>query len=82
MKAEATIYLNVSSQKKLHTILQSLKSETQTMTYQRSQATLSSIKNTLILKIEAQDTVALRAALNSYLRWINTLLEVLKIIGK
>jgi len=32
----------------------------------------------LILKIEAKDTVALRAALNAYLRWINSILNVFK----
>ena len=34
----------------------------------------------LILKIEAKDTVALRAALNAYLRWINSIFNVLGII--
>ncbi|HJW97931.1 MAG TPA: KEOPS complex subunit Pcc1 [Candidatus Bathyarchaeia archaeon] len=31
----------------------------------------------LILEIEAYDTTALRASLNSYLRWINSILDVL-----
>lgn len=34
----------------------------------------------LVLKVEAKDTVALRAALNSYLRWINSLTTVLDTI--
>jgi tRNA threonylcarbamoyladenosine modification (KEOPS) complex Pcc1 subunit len=36
----------------------------------------------LILKIEAKDTVALRAALNAYLRWINSILNVFQTLER
>jgi tRNA threonylcarbamoyladenosine modification (KEOPS) complex Pcc1 subunit len=32
----------------------------------------------LIIEVEAEDTVALRAALNVYLRWINSATKVLE----
>jgi tRNA threonylcarbamoyladenosine modification (KEOPS) complex Pcc1 subunit len=32
----------------------------------------------LVLRVEASDTVALRAALNAYLRWINSAVKVLE----
>jgi tRNA threonylcarbamoyladenosine modification (KEOPS) complex Pcc1 subunit len=38
--------------------------------------------NFLVLKVEARDTVALRAALNAYLRWINSTLNVLEVLEK
>jgi tRNA threonylcarbamoyladenosine modification (KEOPS) complex Pcc1 subunit len=34
----------------------------------------------LVLKIKAKDTVALRAALNAYLRWMNSTISVLEVI--
>jgi len=37
-------------------------------------------KNRFSLKIESQDVSSLRAASNSYLRWINTILAVKKIV--
>jgi tRNA threonylcarbamoyladenosine modification (KEOPS) complex Pcc1 subunit len=34
----------------------------------------------LVLKVEAKDTVALRAALNAYLRWIGSTVKVLEVV--
>ena len=41
---------------------------------------LSLSKKTFSLKIEAKDVSSLRAACNSYLRWINTALDVKKTV--
>ena len=41
---------------------------------------LSLSKNQINLEIEANDTSSLRAASNSYLRWINTALNVKKTV--
>ena len=41
---------------------------------------VSIFKETLSLKIEAKDVSSLRAACNSYLRWINTALNVKKTV--
>jgi len=41
----------------------------------RSRASLVKEGKYLTLKIEAKDTIALRAALNAYLRWINSILN-------
>lgn len=37
-------------------------------------------EKTVFLEIESDDTSALRAAVNSYLRWINTAINVKKIV--
>jgi tRNA threonylcarbamoyladenosine modification (KEOPS) complex Pcc1 subunit len=37
---------------------------------------------TLVLNVEARDTVALRAALNAYLRWICSTISVLEALEK
>jgi tRNA threonylcarbamoyladenosine modification (KEOPS) complex Pcc1 subunit len=34
----------------------------------------------LILKVEAKDTVALRATLNAYLRWVDTTANVIEVL--
>ena len=36
--------------------------------------------NFLVLNVEAKDTVALRAALNAYLRWIGSAVNVLETV--
>jgi len=76
MKAGATVRLKLQSEQELQTIFRSLEPEINTPTA-RSRASLAKEGDYLILKIEAKDTVALRAALNVYLRWINSILNVL-----
>ena len=46
----------------------------------KTNVTVSLKKNMLSLTIESQDTSSLRAACNSYLRWINTAFNVKKIV--
>lgn len=62
----------------LQTIFKALKPEMQKPPTSRSRAILKVENDYLILKIEARDTVALRAALNAYLRWINSMSNVLE----
>ena len=81
MKARATVRLKLPSEQKLQTILRSLEPETNSPTA-RSRASLAKEGNCLILKIEAKDTVALRAALNAYLRWINSILNVFETLKR
>ena len=81
MKARATVRLKLSSRQKLQTILRSLEPEINSPTA-RSRASLTGEGDYLILKIEAKDTVALRAALNAYLRWINSILNVFQTLER
>ena len=46
----------------------------------KTNVTISLLEDTLSLTIESSDTSSLRAACNSYLRWINTALNVKKIV--
>ena len=34
----------------------------------------------IVLKVEAKDTIALRATLNTYLRWINSTIDTLELL--
>ena len=46
----------------------------------RSKTNLEKDGEFLVLEIRANDTVALRAALNAHLRWINSVLGILEVL--
>jgi len=60
---------------------ESLAPEIEHPTSERSNVTMSSKKGEVIISIEASDIVALRAAINSYLRWVGAILDVVDAVG-
>jgi KEOPS complex subunit Pcc1 len=62
-------------------VLQALKPETKDCPTLRSTVELKGRKNHLQLLFEAEDTTALRASINSYLRWISSTESILKTIN-
>ena len=82
MKATAIVRLKFSSEKRLEIVFKALKPDVDKPATMRSRAKLEKDGNFLVLKVEARDTVALRAALNAYLRLINSALNVLEILEK
>jgi tRNA threonylcarbamoyladenosine modification (KEOPS) complex Pcc1 subunit len=82
VKAKATIRLPMKSEKQLAALITALTPEVQRQIGTRSKVTLSKETQILVLGVEAEDTVALRAALNAYLRWINSTLSVLDAVAK
>jgi len=82
MKAQAVIRLNFSSEKQLKVVLEALKPETRTPATHRSKVQIMSEGNSLTLSFEATDTSALRAAINSYLRWIHLAKTVVKSVNE
>ena len=77
MKAEATVKFEFKSEQVLKTVFNALKPETLSAPTRRSKTYIEVNGKTLTLKFEAKDTTALRAALNSYLRWIRLIVEIL-----
>jgi len=73
MKTQATVNLNFPSKKRLQIVLEALMPETKISPASRSKVQVEGKGNRLALVFEARDTSALRAALNSYLRWIVTI---------
>jgi len=69
MKTVATVNLNFPSEKRMKIILDALGPETR-ISSKRSRVHVEGEDNRLTLTFGAMDTSALRAALNSYLRWI------------
>ncbi len=82
MKANATVRLPFQTQKQLSAVVDALTPEVQRQIGIRSKITLAIDGDTLVLSFEAEDTVALRAAMNSYLRWIHSILNVLETVNK
>jgi len=80
MKAKAVVRLRFPSEKRLETVFKALKPEIKKPATTRSRADLGKEGKFLILKVEAGDTVALRAALNAYLRWISSTANVLEVL--
>jgi tRNA threonylcarbamoyladenosine modification (KEOPS) complex Pcc1 subunit len=80
MKAKAIVRLRLSSEKQLTTILDALAPEAKRPVNVRAKAVLERDGDFAVLKVEAEDTVALRAALNAYLRWIGSTVKVLETV--
>ena len=75
-RAEAEILLKASSEK-IRVLERSLKPETETRSSLRSNVTIEPCKRGILIRIVAEDSVALRAAVNSYLRWAQGVIEIL-----
>ena len=80
MKAKATIRLGFASEKQLKTVSSALLPEVNRSFGTRARAKLEEDGVFLVLKVEAENTVALRSTLNAYLRWINSVSSVMKIL--
>jgi tRNA threonylcarbamoyladenosine modification (KEOPS) complex Pcc1 subunit len=78
MRAKAVIRLKFLSQRDLTVVLKGLEPEVKKPATMRFRASLEKNGKFLIVKVEAKDTVALRAALNAYLRWINSIINILE----
>jgi len=70
MKSRIVVRLNFPAEERLKSVLGALKPETKTPPSFRSRVKVEGRGSSLILSFEATDTSALRAAVNSYLRWI------------
>ncbi len=77
MKANAVVRVPFQSEKQLNALVDALTPEVLRQVGVRSKVMLTTNQQNLVLTVEAEDTVALRAALNAYLRWINSAINVL-----
>ncbi len=78
--AKATIRLQFASQKQLTTVLNALSPEAKAPATHRAKVQLEKDGLTLILAVEAEDTVALRSTLNAYLHWIQSTINVIEAV--
>ena len=82
MKASAVIRVKFSSRKHLELVLNALKPEVKKPATMRSRTRIEKDNGFLVLRVEARNTVALRTTLNTYLRWINSVMQVLEVLRK
>jgi len=80
MKVNALVRLKFPSERHLEIVFKALEPEVRKPPTMRSRVFLEKEGLFLTLKIEARDTVALRAAANAYLRWINSMITVLEFL--
>ncbi len=77
MAAKATVHLPFQSEKQLAAVFDALTPEVQRQIGTRSKVEVAVEGLVLVLSVDATDTVALRAAMNAYLRWINSIITVI-----
>jgi KEOPS complex subunit Pcc1 len=82
VKTKATVRLPFQSEKQLTALVNALTPEVNRQIGTRSKTILTTDGLVLVLNVKAEDTVALRAALNSYLRWINSTVNVLETVKR
>ena len=80
MKATALVRLKFPSEKHLLVTSSALSPETNRPAAKRACVDLEKDGNFLVLKVEAENTVALRSTLNAYLRWISSMTNVIEVL--
>jgi KEOPS complex subunit Pcc1 len=78
MKKKAVIQLELPSENFAAIVMRALQPETKRRITSRSRVALQYKGSRLIIKAEANDTSALRASLNSYLRWIGLVRDTIE----
>jgi tRNA threonylcarbamoyladenosine modification (KEOPS) complex Pcc1 subunit len=81
MCAKANVLLKFTSEKQLTTLLSVLTPEADAPPTRRANVKLEKDGLALLLTVEAEDTVALRATLNAYLRWINSTINIIEVVN-
>ena len=80
MNAKALIRINFLTEKQLMTAFDALLPEVTKSVQSRSKLHLEKDSTFLVIKIEASDAVALRSALNAYLRWMDSIKGILLLL--
>ncbi|MCD7781932.1 MAG: hypothetical protein LUG89_04500 [Methanosphaera sp.] len=76
---ETIFEVELDDSKDAQIIYNSLKPEVEFSHNDRSTSSINVIDNRIVITIYSKDTVSLRASINSYIRWINLSMEILKI---
>ncbi len=82
VKAKATVRLKFDNLKQIDALLCALKPEVEIPMNNRVEVNLRKEGYFLVLSVEGKDTIALRATLNAYLRWISSTLSVINVVER
>ena len=82
MNASANINIKFSSQQQLKSLVDALSPELDHSIGSRANVNLvcRNRENLLSLKIDAENTTALRSTLNAYLRWISSITNLIEFV--
>ncbi len=80
IRANANVRLEFQSEKQIASLLGGLAPEVKAPVTRRANVKLTKDGLFLNLVVDADDTVALRSTLNSYLRWISSMMKVLEML--
>lgn len=81
LSTEANAEISVVASERLARIMEgSLLPEAERPTSERSNVSVMTEDSHLMIRIEASDVAALRAAVNSYLRWVSAILEAVETV--
>ncbi len=80
--AKAIINLKFADAKQLAAAIAALKPEVNAPVTHRAKVDLQVQDDLLVLTVDADDTVALRATVNAYLRWIASTVNVIEMLNK
>jgi tRNA threonylcarbamoyladenosine modification (KEOPS) complex Pcc1 subunit len=81
-RASARIELVFGSEEEAKAIHSSLKLEEKLPESARCRVKVARRKNVLFMEIDARDTAALRAAMNSFLRWTMVARDAIEAVGR
>ncbi|XHH08545.1 MAG: KEOPS complex subunit Pcc1 [Candidatus Bathyarchaeia archaeon] len=82
VKAKASIRLKLVDQKQLAAAVAALQPEVNSPITHRANVDLQVQENFIVLTVNAEDTVALRATVNAYLRWIASTINVVEVVER
>jgi tRNA threonylcarbamoyladenosine modification (KEOPS) complex Pcc1 subunit len=80
MNAKALVRINFPTKKQMVTAFNAISPDVCKSVQTRSKLQLEKEGTFLVLEIEASDTVALRSALNAYLRWLDSIKNILLLL--
>lgn len=76
MKRTSKISIELPSKRMVEILLKALLPETRRLITSRSKVFVEGIGKRLVIKVQAKDLTALRATLNSYLRWVALIVDI------
>lgn len=80
--ARAEVAVNLGSKKRAIAIHEALRPETKHSIGPRSRVEMRLAGRMLLVTMHAKDIVALRAAMNSYLRWISSSMDLTQMVDQ
>ncbi len=82
MEVRANINIEFETNDLAEIVYRAIKPETIKPPTERSKPIIHKNKNLISIQIYSKDLTSIRASLNSYLRWIKTIVESIKVVNK